>query len=166
MKIEIVKQHIEGVQLESRSEIIQYPEFKVFGIYRDPTDRLFSVFKDFIRSGKEMRLTQMESLFNREVSTLSFSEFLDLAMVYKDHHWNPNFTYLFLSDVHVTLFNYHKNVIEEVEDFLGLEVTKYVENPSSLYEHNITFEEEEKIHQIMKLDYENMNYFKERIVNA
>jgi hypothetical protein len=166
VKVELVKQNVEGISLGSRNQITQYPGFKVFGIYRDPKDKMFSVFRDFIKSNKEMRLDQMRSLFNRDSCELSFSEFLDLALVHKDHHWSPNFPYLFLPDVDVVLFNYHASVMEEIEDFLGLEVNKPRTNPSLPYDHVITPEESEKIYQIMKIDYDNMNYFQERIINV
>lgn len=166
VKNEIVRPEDGGRVLASREEIAQYPDFKVFGIYRDPKDKMFSVFKDFTKSDKEVRLEQMRSLFSRDTSGLSFSEFLDLAAVHKDHHWNPNFVYLFLPDSHVTLFNYHPGVMGEVEDFLGLEVNKPRVNPSADYHHLITSKEEEKIYQIMKMDYKNMDYFYERIINA
>ena len=165
IKVEIIKQNVEGKHLD-RDQIVQYPEFKVFGIYRDPKDKIFSVFKNFTKSNNQMRLDQMRSLFNLDAHALSFSEFLDLARVHKDHHWNPNFPYLFLPDVHVTLFNYHPGVMDDVEDFLGLKVNKPQINPSSSYRHDITLEEEEKIYQIMKIDYENMDYFHERIINV
>ena len=170
MKVELIKQNVDSVPIP-RDEIIQYPDFRVFGIYRDPKEKVFSVFKDFTKSDRQMRLDQMRSLFGikalslQDIRALSFSEFLDLAILHKDHHWSPNFPYLFLPDVPVTLFKYHTGVMAEVEEFLGFEINRPPLAVSSQYVHDITSEEEEKIHQLMKIDYENMDYFLERIVN-
>jgi len=172
VKVEIVKQNVEGIRLESREQIAEYPGFKVFGIYRDPANKMFSAFRDFTKRGDQMRLDQMRSLFNSAdlsaqcVKELSFSDFLDLALVHKDHHWGPNFPYLFLPDTPVTLFKYHAGVMVEVEDFLGLEINKPPRASSPSYDHVITSEEKDKIRRIMIMDYENMDYFRERLINV
>jgi hypothetical protein len=55
--------------------------------------------------------------------------------------------------------------MSEVEAFLGLNISMPPLASSPSYEHVITPEEEDKIYQIMKMDYENTDYFRERLVN-
>lgn len=158
-----------GKLLSSREEVVNYPELKVFGIYRDPAEKMFSVFKDFTKSNKEHRIQRMVDLFRdyskEEVVGLSFSEFLDLALAYRDPHWDSNFTYLFVPDRDITLFRYCANVMERVKNFLDLphEFSTERINTSEEYTHAITLEEREKIREIMKADYENPDYFLERM---
>ena len=100
-----MKHYIKGdwKNLEQKKYIYNnnyYSNYFVFAIFRDMEKRIISNYKDFCLSKKPGRLNQMSSLFKlnkSEIDKLSFSDFLRLANKYKDHHWNSQIKYMYLT---------------------------------------------------------------------
>jgi hypothetical protein len=156
----------EGVEIP-RLEIP--PDVKIFGICRDPVDKMVSIFKDFTKSGKSHRLERMANIFSCgvvEVERLSFEQFLVLAGKYRDHHWDSNFRFLFVPNRKASLFMYHPGVMREIENFLHIKIGGLQVNTSNNYAVEVTKDHLLLIREILKEDYENYKYFEERVVNA
>lgn len=58
-----------------------------FAVIRDPVSRMVSNYKMFCLSGNAFRNRQIEALFDKPHDRIAFEEFIRLAAVYKNHHW-------------------------------------------------------------------------------
>lgn len=142
---------------------------RVFGIYRDPVDKMVSVFKDFTKSDKTHRLERMSKIFSltvSEVSDLSFDQFLILSLRFRDHHWDPNSRFLKVDHPNVSLFYYHPEVMGDVERFLGVSLDAKTVNASESLEVSVSPRSATLIRRLFQEDYRNQDYFAGRIVNA
>lgn len=132
----------------------RYSDYFVFAIYRDMEERIVSNYKDFCLSNKKNRISQMSRLFNLNedaIKQLSFSDFLLLAIKYKDHHWNSQIKYMYLTLEKKPII-YHINDLDKI-DFKRID--KKV-NSSKKKDIEITNDDRKLIKEIYKEDYENL----------
>ena len=143
-------------------DVKKYSSYYVFGVYRDPVDRIVSTYKDFCRSNKGNRIVQMSNTFNLstdKIKNLSFSEFIDLAIKYPNHHWNPNYRYLHIPNLKVDVVQYtelHK-LQKKLSSFgIDLNLSKKVNQSVSV---PVTVDEKtlDKIKKMFKEDYDHFN---------
>lgn len=75
----------------------KFSSYYKFAIIRSPYERMISNYKMFLLSGEEIRVKQIEGLFEKnyqELSQLSLEEFIELAKIYPNHHWEQYREYL------------------------------------------------------------------------
>lgn len=80
-----------------RQKIAGDYDYFVFGVMRDPEDRIVSIYKNFLKSGKKARIQQMSQLFGiskQQTKNLTITQFLEYILRYNDHHWNSQKKYL------------------------------------------------------------------------
>ena len=143
-----------------------YSNYFVFAIFRDMEERIISNYKDFCLSKKGHRLDQMSSLFKlnkSEIDKLSFSDFLRLANKYKDHHWNSQIKYMYLTLEKKPII-YHIKDLDKLLEKINIEHTNNVNasvkknnvNASVKKNIEITNDDIKLIKNIYKEDYENL----------
>ena len=134
-----------------------YSNYFVFAIFRDMEERIFSNYKDFCLSNKIMRLNQMSSLFKlskSEIEQLSFSDFLQLANKYKDHHWNSQIKYMYLTLEKKPII-YHINDLDKLLEKFNLKNRNKI-NTSIKKNIKIKDNDRELIKKLYKEDYKNL----------
>lgn len=85
-------------------------------------ERIISNYKNFCISKNTGRINQMSNLFKLNkniIEQLSFTDFLRLANMYKDHHWNSQIKYMYLT-VGKKPVIYHINDLDKLEERLGI----------------------------------------------
>uniref|UniRef100_A0A6C0AHK9 Sulfotransferase family protein n=1 Tax=viral metagenome TaxID=1070528 RepID=A0A6C0AHK9_9ZZZZ len=134
-----------------------YSNYFVFTIFRDMEERIISNYKDFCISKKEFRVKQMSSLFKLDknrIEQLSVSDFLQLAHKYKDHHWNSQTKYMYLTLKKKPII-YHINDLDKLLEKLGTKAPVKA-NKSIEKTFEITNGDRQLIKKIYKEDYENI----------
>lgn len=72
----------------------QHTEHLTFSVVRNPWDRMVSNYSMFVQKEDPMRKRQIEDLFCRPRSGLSFDQFVELASTIRNHHWEECMAFL------------------------------------------------------------------------
>jgi len=80
----------------SKEQVLSlFPDYYKFAFFRDPISKFVSNYSMFCRSKNSFRNNQIERLFGKiDYSRLSISEFLHLALFYRNHHWEQSSKFL------------------------------------------------------------------------
>lgn len=135
-----------------------YSNYFIFTVFRDMEERIISNYKDFcISKNKDFRVKQMSSLFKLAehiIKQLSFSDFLQLAHKYKDHHWNSQIKYMYLTLQKKPIL-YNINDLDKLLEKIGMKGSGKI-NKSIEKKIEITNGDRQLIKKIYKEDYENI----------
>lgn len=160
-----IKENLKGYIRLSKKDYLKhidgkYNDYFVFTIFRDLEDRIISTYKYFCISSNRHRIKQMSSLFKltkNEIENLSFSEFLNYAIKYKDHHWNSQIKYMYLKKRKKKPLIYNFKDLNKLFKKIGIPLNLNPKNISKNYKINITDEDRKLIKILYKKDYENIN---------
>jgi len=145
---------------------VHYSDYFIFTIFRDMEKRILSNYKDFCLSNKNFRISQMSRLFNinqSKIKQLTFPEFLHYAIKHKDHHWNSQIKYMYLTLPNKPVI-YDINDLDKLEKKLGFKTTCKV-NRSTNKSINITADHRKLIQKLYKEDYENLDLIYNNILS-
>lgn len=170
-----LKENLKGYKMMNKKRYIKnidtiYNNYFVFAIFRDFEDRITSTYKYFCLSSNKFRIKQMSSLFKitkKEIEKLSFSEFLNYALKYKDHHWDSQIKYMYINSVKrikkkPVIYNI-KNINELLKK-LDISIDLKPINTSINTKINITDSDRELIKKIYEEDYKNINLISDNLL--
>lgn len=157
----LIKSSLEGFKQITLEQLLKRKEYYIFGIKRDPVDKMVSIYRNFCKDQNEFRVQQMASLFKlsaSKIKDITFDRFCELSMENMDHHWNSNSTYLLIQNLNVDIYDIKdiNDLFRKLEGF-GIHIPHTKVNSSkSSGDVEVSDQAKNIIFHIFKEDYENL----------